>query len=271
MSRLVSKFKTTLNYAATGIRLGANHRSKLLLATMLPRLKFYSTLGMSTSRVYVAEVAIGELRCSLHLREQDVFIVHEIFEHSPYIIPDLYKSPPHCIIDLGAHIGLATLQFKAIFPDAVIHCYEPDPDNFRLLDLNTKALPKVVLHHEGVGSELAEAILYVHSNRHSATSLEPPQDKTDVHEVECVVKPLDTILREAGDTVDLIKFDIEGIEYPVFSRSGLVQQVRFLVGEIKAPSTELDRFVKLFPSHHVSTQRFSKNMYFIHLRQNLVL
>jgi FkbM family methyltransferase len=268
---LMSKFMTTCHYTATGIRLGANPRSKLLLSSMLPRLKLYSRLGKSTSRVYVAEITLGELRRSLHLREQDIFILHEVLGHSPYLRGDLFENPPHCIIDLGAHIGLATLQFKAAFPDAVIHCYEPDPENFRLLELNTQALPTVVLHHEGVGPELANAILYVHSNRHSATSLEPPRDKTDVHEVECLVKPLDTILREAGDPVDLIKFDIEGIEYPVFSHSSLVHQVRFLVGEIKAPSAELDRFRNLFPRHHVSIQHFSKNMHFIHLRKNLAL
>jgi len=236
---------------------------------MLPRLKCYSALGMSTSKVYVAEVTIGELRHALHLRKQDIFILHEILGHSPYMTGDLYQNRPRCIIDLGAHIGLATLQFKAAFPEVAIHCYEPDPESFRLLELNTKALSNVLLHHEGVGSELAKAILYVHSNRHSATSLNPPKDKSDVYEVECVVKSLDTILREVGDTVDLIKFDIEGIEYPVFSHSGLVQQVRFLVGEIKASSRELDQFVKLFPSHHVSTQQMSRNMYLIHLSQNL--
>jgi FkbM family methyltransferase len=271
MPWFVSKFKTTLDYAATGIQLGVNRRSKLLLASMLPRLKFNSAIGLNASKVYAAEVAIGELRRLLYLREQDIFIVHEVLGHSPYLIADLYKSPPHCIIDLGAHIGLATLQFKAVFPEAVIHCYEPDPENFRLLELNTQALPKVVLHHEGVGSELTEAILYVHPNRHSSTSLKRPQKDTDVYGVECMVKPLDAIIREAGKVVDLIKFDIEGIEYPVFARSNLVQQVRFLVGEMKASTSEIDQFVKLFPNYHVSIQRIDKNMHFIHLRQNLAL
>lgn len=39
-------------------------------------------------------------------------------------------EPPRCIIDLGAHIGFATLCFKAQFPDTEVHCYEPDPENF---------------------------------------------------------------------------------------------------------------------------------------------
>jgi hypothetical protein len=37
-----------------------------------------------------------------------------------------------------------------------------------------------------------------------------------------MLKPLDAIIREAGETVDLIKFDIEGVEDQVFSRSSLV-------------------------------------------------
>ena len=265
----MSKFKTTYNYTATGFRLGVNRRSKLSLALMLPRFKLYHRLGIDISRIFVADIAIGKLRRSLHLREQDIFILHEIFGYSPYLKGDLFENPPQCILDLGAHIGLATLQFKAAFPDAIIHCYEPDPENFRLLKLNTETLPNVVLHSEGVGPELAKAILYVHSNRHSATSLESPYDKTDVHEVECQVKPLDAIIRDTGDSIDLIKFDIEGVEYSVFSRSSLVHRVRRLVGEMKAPTVELDRFVKLFPHHHVSIQHFSQNMHFVYLRKHL--
>jgi len=268
LSGVAHKLKTAGDYATTGLRLGNDWRSQFLLASMLPRLKLHSLLGLNASRVFTAEVAIGELRRPVYLREQDIFILHEVLGHSPYMIADFYKSPPRCIIDLGAHIGLATLQFKAAFPEAIIHSYEPDPENFRLLELNTQGLPSVILHHEGVGTAWAKAILYVSPNRHSSTSLKRPYDEAAVHEVECMVKPLDALIHEAGEAVDLIKFDIEGVEHQVFSRSNFVHQVRFLVGEMKALPSEIDQFVTLFPQHQVSIQRIGKRMHFMQLRRD---
>jgi FkbM family methyltransferase len=237
---------------------------------MLPRLKLHSLLGLNASRVYTAGVAIGDLRRPLYFREQDIFIVHEVLGLCPYIIADFFKSPPRYIIDLGAHIGLATLQFKAAFPEAIIHSYEPDPDNFRLLELNTQGLPSVVLHQEGVGYAWAKTILYVCPTRHASTSLNRPYDEAAVYyEVECMVKPLDAVIHEAGKVVDLIKFDIEGVEHQVFSRANLVHQVRFLVGEMKALPSEIDQFVSLFPQHQVSIQRIGKRMHFMHLHRTV--
>jgi FkbM family methyltransferase len=267
LSELMHKLKTARNYITTGMQLGANWRSQFLLASMLPRLKLQQSLGLTTSRVYTAEIVIGDLKQLLHLRAQDIFIFHEVLGHSPYIIPDLYKDPPHCIVDLGAHIGLATLQFKSAFPEAIIHCYEPDPENFILLKLNTKDLPNVTLHHEGVGRELEKAILYVHQGRHASTSLIRPDQYTNVYEVQCTVKPLDTIIRGIDHTVDLIKFDIEGVEYQAFFRSNLVHHVRYLVGEMKASPSGIDRFVKLFPYHHASIQCVDKKMHLMQLRR----
>jgi FkbM family methyltransferase len=269
LSELMHKLKTTQRYASTGIQLGDNWRSQFLLASMLPRLKLQQILGLNTSRVYTAEVAIGDLKQSLHFRAQDIFIFHEVLGYSPYIIPDFYKSRPCCIIDLGAHIGLATLQFRSAFPRAVLHCYEPDPENFLLLKLNTSLAPNIFHHYEAVGPDLDKTILYVHQNRHSSTSLKRPYDFTDVCEVKCIVKPLDTIISEVDHIVDLIKFDIEWIEYQAFSQSNLVHQVRFLVGEMKASPSDVDRFVSLFPYHHALVQRVDKNMHFIHLRRTL--
>jgi len=87
----------------------------------------------------------------LYFRPQDIFIIHEVLGHCPYIVPDFYDEAPRCIVDLGAHIGLATLLFKAHFPNSIVHCYEPDPDNYELLTLNTKGLEGIMLYKIAVG------------------------------------------------------------------------------------------------------------------------
>ena len=45
-------------------------------------------------------------------------------------------GPKPTIIDIGAHIGGFALLAANIYPNSNIYCYEPNPDNFRLLKEN---------------------------------------------------------------------------------------------------------------------------------------
>ncbi len=248
------------------MRLGAGWRSKWLLASMLVRLKWWQDESL-TQTLYQADIQIGPLRRTLSMRATDIFILHEVLSQSPYIHPEMVQEPPRCIIDLGAHIGLATLLFKAKFPDAEVHCYEPDPENFTLLRSNTAGLPKVFLHQEAVGVQKSEAVLYIPIGRHSASSLRRPPGAEQVHEVLCQVKPLDEILAEVGRPADLVKFDIEGVEYEVFSASRSVHHVRWIVGEMKAMPPEIERFIALFPHHDAQVRWQTPKIAYVYLRQ----
>ncbi len=262
---LLRKGKTFCDYAHTGMRLGADLRSKWLLASMLARLKWRRS-ELEDQSVYQVQVQIGSLRRTLSIRAADIFLVHEVLSQSPYVHPEMAQEPPRCVVDLGAHIGLATLLFKAKFPDAEVHCYEPDPENFALLQTNTADLSNVFLHQEAVGVQQTEAILYIPKRRHSAASLRRPSGVDLMYEVLCRVKPLDDILAEAG-RVDLVKFDIEGVEYDVFAVSRSVHQVRWIVGELKATPAEIERFIALFPQHEGQIRWQAPKMAYVYLKR----
>lgn len=265
MKRPMRKLKTFIDYASVGIRVGATWRSKLILASLLPLLKLRG-LSPSKEKVYALDIRLGTLMRTLYMRAQDILIVREVFGENPYLVPDMKKdSPPRCIIDLGAHIGLATLQFKAAFPDTVIHCYEPDPDNFHLLRLNTAGLPGVVLHREAVGGVRAELPFYVRRGRHASSSLYSIPGVGDTYEIRCEVKLLDDCLREAGLPVDVVKFDIEGAEVEVFSRSRLIHDVRWITGELKRTREEVQAFLALFPEHEPSVRWNASGMAYVTL------
>ena len=259
----MGKLSTGLKYVSMGLGLGSNLRSRWILASMLPRLRLRKMLGLSTSNIYTATVRVEGLESTLYFREQDIFTVREVLFGEGYLKPNFYKKPLRSIIDLGAHVGLAAIRFAAAFPEARINCYEPDPENFKLLQLNTQDLPNISLHQEAVGPAFGKANFYINPERRTAGSLKPNQ--RDRYELtECSVKPLDAIIEEVGTAVDLIKFDIEELEHDIFSQSRLVHQVNRLVGEIKAPSTEIDRFLSLFPSHIPEIRQEAKHMYLIY-------
>jgi FkbM family methyltransferase len=264
----ISKVKTLWQYTYAAWALGDDLHSKLVLATMLPRLKF-SAIGVDSERLHKVRIKVDSLRRVLYFRTQDIFLIHEVLWGNPYIHPAMLQNPPRCILDLGAHIGLATLRFKASFPHAIIHCYEPDPENFKLLEKNTKDLLGVVLHQEAVGPKDTTSTLYVPIGRHSASSLFRPPENIAFYEVRCKVKSLDRILADIGSPVDLVKFDIEGIEHKVFSVSALVHQVDWIVGEMKAGLPEIIQFTTLFPYHEAQVHQQTPKVVYIFLKRRV--
>ena len=65
-------------------------------------------------------------------------------------------------VDIGANIGLNTCQSGHLFKE--VHCFEPNPDCFAVLALNTKGVldsAKVHLHPYGLGTEDGRAQMRV--------------------------------------------------------------------------------------------------------------
>ena len=104
----------------------------------------------------------------IFLRGQDnisftpnVFGYHEVRvkELIGYCVSEGYQD---FLLDIGANIGLITCQSGDLFKE--VHCYEPNPDCFNILKVNTRiSLSKCQLHLNefGLGSEKSIKDLYV--------------------------------------------------------------------------------------------------------------
>lgn len=73
---------------------------------------------------------------TFHYRNQSEFelLAREIFEGGEYSFACDQSDPT--ILDCGSHIGLSVAWFKRCWPKARIIAFEPDPQNFRLLETN---------------------------------------------------------------------------------------------------------------------------------------
>src|SRR5690349_947133 len=80
-------------------------------------------------------------------------------EHRYYL--ELDKEDP-VILDMGAHIGLATLYFKQIYPEATITAFEPHPGNFAILQKNVleNQLKNVALVQAAVAPKDGQIVLH---------------------------------------------------------------------------------------------------------------
>jgi FkbM family methyltransferase len=77
---------------------------------------------------------LGSYNVEFRNSEEFHLLKNEIFTQNHYYFET--ENPTPFIIDAGAHIGLATLYFKKLYPHARIIAIEPQPQNFQLLENN---------------------------------------------------------------------------------------------------------------------------------------
>jgi len=177
-------------------------------------LKLYSP---SLSASGVVRLNLNSLRhpVSVSKEEFDEYIFREVMLHGVYD-QDCIRSLEEVqfIIDAGAHIGLATVQFATWFPDARIVAIEPSEKNVAVLRRNAAAYPNVSVVHGALWC------------RNTNLEIKNPDSNSTgfrVHEIEhgpIVGITIPEVMRRFGVAkIDFLKMDIEGTEKEIFEAS----------------------------------------------------
>jgi len=170
---------------------------------------FRSKLGPRRIEVRLDHLA-GPL--AMRTRTSDRRTFDKIFVNGEYDIP--LPRTPLLIIDAGANVGYASVFFANRYPQAQILAIEPDAENFRLLQHNTRAYPNIRCMQCGIWS------------RNTYLRIENPQDEpwafrvaeTDVAAGSIAAVTLERLMRQAGASrIDVLKMDVEGAEREIFA------------------------------------------------------
>ncbi len=156
------------------------------------------------------------------------------------------------IFDVGAHHGQTARAFRGLFPRSQIYCFEPFPESFRILEVNTAADERVTICSFGLSDRVGE--FPFHSNASSATNSLLSTDELGSRnwgkgllETEVVVraqfKTIDSVLEEfALPQIDILKLDVQGAEHLVMkgaSRACTEGRIRLVYSEIITQPTYL--------------------------------
>lgn len=156
----------------------------------------------------------------LGLKSRDPFV----------IMRHLIGSETPLIFDVGAHVGLAALRYRELFPRASIHCFEPFPESFAQLKSTVGQLAPIELHNVALAAVDGQAEFSV--NRNSATNSllasdndAPKYWRSDAPKTEATLTvptiTLQGFAREHSiDAVDILKMDVQGGEYEVLKGAG---------------------------------------------------
>jgi FkbM family methyltransferase len=147
-------------------------------------------------------------------------------------IRDTPAHPVQVIVDAGANIGDETLRFRHFHPDAQIVAIEADAGNWKILSRNVASDAKTTVLHNGLWSRECR-LRVVQGETAEAFRVEEVEDEARPADIEAV--SVASILRRFSfETIDILKMDIEGAEYEVFSSPNVeawIGRVKVLVFE----------------------------------------
>jgi FkbM family methyltransferase len=171
------------------------------------------------------------------------------------------------IFDVGAHVGQTAARYRALFPQASIHCFEPFPASFATLHAALEGDSRAHAHQFAVSDSPGRAVLHV--NRSKATNSLLPSDEraaaywganlldTDTT-VDVAATSIDSFCAERAIThIDILKLDVQGDELQVLRGAERLLQGQAIdvvyMEMITAPTYvgqhDLHEYLGLFRSH----------------------
>ena len=138
----------------------------------------------------------------------------------------LQNSNP-IILDVGAFVGQITGRYRELFPDALIHSFEPFPAACHKLQQNTSHDSGIIIHNTAVSDKCGTVIF--NSNAFAPTnSILKTNEEGKYYwgdglldtrnEITVSTTTIDHFCKEQNiEVIDILKLDIQGAEYQAFT------------------------------------------------------
>lgn len=147
------------------------------------------------------------------------------------VLSGILGSAP-LIVDVGANVGQFSNAAKLFFPDARVISFEPDPETYADLQVNTHGLRDVELHNIGLGDRDGVLTFFRHDLSVMSSFSAQAADMAHRGSRQLPVRRLDAVLRP-DDRPDLLKIDVEGFERQVLQGAWeTVSRSRYVLIEV---------------------------------------
>ena len=171
----------------------------------------------------IDRLQVGEHSVRLLLPETERSVQEHEFHR--IAIEDCYRlakisRPVRTVLDVGANIGLFAIAARHHFPEAAIHCYEPNPALASFILPHCKAV-NATYYAEAIGAKSGSVSLNSRGNSLHST----------ISSVGFIRQTAFCDATARLGEIDLLKLDCEGAEWDLFSVTEPWQQVRHLTME----------------------------------------
>lgn len=172
----------------------------------------------------------GQKKMYVRTGTPDPEVVVNVFSGYDYPL-DLFAhniTPGGVVIDIGANIGSFVLFIKHHFATAKIHAFEPDEENYRILNANLKVnkLTDVTAVKKAVYDKIGQ-ISFDNDTPNTGAYAVSTSGSTTVDTID-----LDTYATNNKlNTIDLLKLDCEGSEYVILENFHHFDRVKSILLE----------------------------------------
>ena len=158
------------------------------------------------------------------------YLFWEIFIKNEYKFSTHKKNP--MILDLWANIGVASIYFKRLYPDAQIQAFEPDDKHFEVLKKNImeNKYENVKIEKKAVTNYNGEITFYTDDKASFIMSTKKWRISKIETKLQCI--SINDIIK--NDQIDLLKMDIEWGEFDVLKAlddSWKINQIKEMIIE----------------------------------------
>jgi FkbM family methyltransferase len=148
------------------------------------------------------------------------------------------KGTVKTVLDVGAHVGLFSLYSRILFPEAIIHAYEPNPTLWKHLTQQS-SIGRFEMFSQAVGLSEGRVSLLTESDSVLTRTVINPTGPVSMVSIQ-------QALQQLGGTVDILKLDCEGAEWEILKNKAAMSAVRFLTLEYHLiENRSLDEMVRL--------------------------
>lgn len=143
------------------------------------------------------------------------------------------------VVDVGANIGFYTrLLAEQVGERGRVFSFEPDPTNFARLEARTRRYPQVDRHRAAIVERAGPVDLFLSPSLnvdHRTYESDEPRQRVTVDGIA-----LDDFFASSGETVRLVKIDVQGAEHAAFAG----------MRELLIRSTDVHVLLELWPFVH---------------------
>lgn len=184
--------------------------AKLYAARLMP----FDTLG------WEADIVVRGVRYVVGVRTSEVYVLHEIYSvHQYERHPNFVPQPGWTVVDVGANIGVFTIQQGA--RGAKVYAFEPNPNCYRRLARNVNAnflADRVRLFPSALGDMHGTVKLFVEDGGTTGGFVVPAEAPGTDQAPTVAITTLDRMVDALQlPPIDLLKIDTEGSEVAVLT------------------------------------------------------
>jgi FkbM family methyltransferase len=178
---------------------------------------------------YLETISVNGITLQVREPSSDKATVEEVLRQDQYQLHALKRTGVelNTVVDVGAHIGCFSLLVNRLWPNCRVWAYEPDPENYRLLQTQ-KCTNVVVFQAAVVGRAAHSTVKFQTANR----SWSPPNTVeghlSEGGDVEVNAISIAEALLVAP--IDMLKLDCEGAECEILEAADL-SKVLYVRGE----------------------------------------